>query len=296
MSERPFTAADFGAFAGLLNALEHALTGHLGLVDAASVEGWLQRSDLARDTLLIEENGAALAGVFVEARSPRGVFAGVVHPEERGRGLGGRLIEFGERRLVEVGAEKAHAWAFGQDAAAQDLFAARGYREVRRFWDMAIELGDEPPAPAGVEVETFAGSDEAARAFHQALDEAFADHWEHHSSPFEQWWDEKRAAPDYDPTLWFLVRDGDEVAAVVRNDPERMGGGYVGALGVRRPWRGRGYGRALLLHSFREFHRRGLRRVSLGVDAANPTGATRLYESVGMAVETENVVFEKELP
>jgi mycothiol synthase len=48
-------------------------------------------------------------------------------------------------------------------------------------------------------------------------------------------------------------------------------------------------------HSFREFHRRGQRRVGLGVDAENPTGATKLYESVGMVVDSEQVVWEKKL-
>ena len=83
--------------------------------------------------------------------------------------------------------------------------------------------------------------------------------------------------------------------AICRNEA-RESCGYVGALGVRRAWRGRGYGRALLLHSFREFRRRGQPRVTLGVDAANPTGATRLYESVGMHVLREDVVWEKILP
>jgi hypothetical protein len=36
-------------------------------------------------------------------------------------------------------------------------------------------------------------------------------------------------------------------------------------------------------------------RATLGVDAANPTGATHLYESVGMHVQQEEVVWEKVL-
>jgi len=47
--------------------------------------------------------------------------------------------------------------------------------------------------------------------------------------------------------------------------------------------------------TFGEFHRRGLNRVSLGVDAENPSGATKLYESVGMATELEQVVYERAL-
>ncbi|MEO8247502.1 MAG: GNAT family N-acetyltransferase, partial [Chloroflexota bacterium] len=38
-------------------------------------------------------------------------------------------------------------------------------------------------------------------------------------------------------------------------------------------------------HSFGGFWERGIRTVSLGVDAGSLTGATRLYESVGMSVE-----------
>ncbi len=101
--------------------------------------------------------------------------------------------------------------------------------------------------------------------------------------------------PDRDPSLWFLVRHEETVVAATRNDPERSGGGWIGALGVRRAWRGQGLAKALLLHSFREFHRRGKRRVGLGVDSENPTGATKLYESVGMVVDTEQVVWEKVL-
>ena len=158
------------------------------------------------------------------------------------------------------------------------------YKPAHRHWEVFFERTDADRA-GHVHV--------AASLFHDALDEAFHDHWEHHSIPFEEWWEQKRAAPDYDPTIWFLVRDGDEVAAVVRNDPDRSGGGLVGALGVRRPWRGKGLGRALLLRTFGEFHRRGIQRVALGVDAQNPTGATKLYESVGMQVELEAIVFEK---
>jgi mycothiol synthase len=66
-------------------------------------------------------------------------------------------------------------------------------------------------------------------------------------------------------------------------------------LGVRTPWRKRGIGLALLQHAFTEFHRRGEPHVGLGVDADNPTGATRLYEKAGMQVLTEDIVFEKEL-
>ena len=69
----------------------------------------------------------------------------------------------------------------------------------------------------------------------------------------------------------------------------------IGSVFCNPKYRGRGYAKALLLHTFREFYERGMPRVTLGVDAESPTGATHLYERVGMHVEHENVVFEKVL-
>jgi ribosomal protein S18 acetylase RimI-like enzyme len=71
--------------------------------------------------------------------------------------------------------------------------------------------------------------------------------------------------------------------------------GWIRVLGVRRPWRGCGRGRALLLHAFREFRRRGFARAGLGVDAESPTGANRLYESVGMRVSARFEIYEKQV-
>jgi len=160
---------------------------------------------------------------------------------------------------------------------------------------MAIELQQEPPAPTVPEpfvLEPFRDGD--ARAFHATMNEAFQDHWEWHGLPFDEWW-EMRQGQDADEAgpLWFVVRDGDEMAACIRNEANRNGGGFVGLIGVRRPWRGRGLAKALLHRTFAEFWRRGTPRVSLGVDAESPTGATKLYESVGMTVESAMAVFEK---
>jgi mycothiol synthase len=51
----------------------------------------------------------------------------------------------------------------------------------------------------------------------------------------------------------------------------------------------------LLQHSFNEFYWRGKRKVGLGVDAQNLTGALRLYENAGMHVHKSFELYEKEL-
>jgi mycothiol synthase len=291
MSFRPATRDDLAAIAELFGSVEEAVMGSPSRLDAITVEGWLHTIAFETNTWLLEEDGRLLAGAFAQTFGRRGNCAGAVRPTAWGRGLGTRLLELMESRLVEEDVERINSWTVAGDAAAAYLFQAHGYREVRRFWEMAIELEEEPPEPPA-DVEPFTEGD--AEDFHAALEESFAEHWENEPESFEEWWTRQRHRSNFDPSLWFVVRDGDELAGVVRNEA-RPPAGYVGAIGVRSRWRGRGYGRALLLQSFREFRRRGLLRVTLGVDAANATGATQLYESVGMHVEQEAVVWGKAL-
>lgn len=298
MNPRAMTTDDFPAIAAFLAEDETHLFGRPSRLGLADVTGWLAQVDHDRNTWLFEEEeGQIVALGWVEAHDDVGLAVCVVRRDRQGRGLGSRLLDLTEERLREIGVARIHNITLAPETAAPPLLSARGYREVRRFWDMTVELGDEPPPvpvlPAGLRIEPF--TDDNARAFHAALEEAFAEHWEHRQEPFDAWWTRQVAKPDHDPSLWFAVCNGDEVAAATRNDPERAGGGWIGALGVRPRFRGRGLAKALLLHSFREFHRRGQRRVGLGVDSENATGATQLYESVGMSVDQEQIVWERGL-
>ena len=101
---------------------------------------------------------------------------------------------------------------------------------------------------------------------------------------------------DFDAALWFRAMDGDDVAGAIIGRPrtaEDPQAGWVSDLAVRRPWRRRGIGLALLLHEFGAFYRRGLRGAMLGVDAESPTGATALYERAGMTEVGRTDVYVK---
>jgi ribosomal protein S18 acetylase RimI-like enzyme len=128
----------------------------------------------------------------------------------------------------------------------------------------------------------------------EAQNESFRDHWGSHDVPLSEWQHGKFNREDFDPTLWVIAWDGDRVAGFSQNR-YRMGIGWVSTLGVRRPWRKKGLGLALLLQSFGEFYKRGKTTIGLGVDASNPTGATRLYHRAGMYVASEFLTYEKEL-
>jgi mycothiol synthase len=292
MNVRAFGDEDFEAVTALLREDEEHTLQRPSQIGPSDLREWTSRADLAENSWLFEEDGELRAVGWADFVDDLGVGIGVVRPRWKGTGLGVRLLERSEASARARGAARMQQFALGADTAAAELMTSHGYRDVRHFFEMAIEQA-EPPPPVDLPVE--AVREEDVQAFHAALDEAFQDHWEHHSTPFDEWWGRHSSNPNLDLSVWFMIRDGDEIAAVTRNEGNRNGGGYIGAIGVRRPWRGKGYAKALLLHSFRVFYEHGMPRVTLGVDAENPTGATHLYERVGMHVEQENVVVEKAL-
>ena len=230
---------------------------------------------------------------------------GYVHPEFKGRGIGTFLLRAMEKRAYEEMplAEpdvriSLRSPINNRDRAAHDLHRKEGYRPLRYYWRMGIDL-TAPPAPAvfpeGIELRPFI-KEEHAHAVLDAQNESFRDHWSNHDLSFEEWAPRKFGRQDFDPTLWMIAWDGPsgEIAGFSQNR-YRQGIGWIGTLGVRRPWRKRGLGEALLLHSFAEFYKRGMTTIGLGVDAQNPTGATRLYQKVGMRAVSEFMFYEKEL-
>ena len=260
--------------------------------------------NLSTDAWLVTTPDGVLVGTEEAAREDATHFHmdGYVHPAYRGRGIGTTLLRLAEawarERLPAAPEERVvlRAGVAGADSTAHQLFEAEGFTIVRHFWRMEIQM-EEPPAPpewpAGIRVRTFVpGQDD--RALYEAVQEAFADHWGHVPPPFDEWAHGRIWREDFDPTLCFLAVDGEEIAGDAMCT-DRMGAGWVGNLGVRRPWRRRGLGMALLRHAFGEFYRRGMRTVALGVDAQNPTGATRLYEQAGMRVTQRYVAYEKAL-
>ena len=183
-----------------------------------------------------------------------------------------------------------------KDEPGKTYFTREGYSPVRYFWRMGIELDAVPPKPilpAGFELRPFV-KEEHAEAIWQARNEAFQSHWGSHPISFAEFTYYYFDAPEYEPALWAVIWDGSEVAGFSINH-YRMEIGWIRTLGVRPAWRKQSLGLALLQYSFGEFYRRGTKNIGLGVDASNPTGATRLYQKAGMHIVSEFIQFEKEL-
>lgn len=261
---------------------------------------------LERDAILVETADGRVVGFEEFSNGHKHAVLhtdGYVHPDFKGRGIGTTLLRSIEKRALEEMAlaepdVRVSIWSGidNRDPASHALHQNEGYQPLRYHWRMEIKL-DGPPAepkfPAGIELRPFVKGEHDIAVW-QAQNEAFRDHWGSHDMTFEEWKHSRFDDPEFDSSLWPIAWDGDQVAGFSLNR-FRMGIGWIRTLGVRRPWRKRGLGEALLLHSFGEFYRRGMKTIGLGVDAQNPTGATRLYQKVGMYAASEFVTYEKEL-
>lgn len=310
LTVRPPTEADIPGILALIAASDVALTGEADPWSPDDIRGDWVGIDMDRDGWVIETPEGGIAGYAVLFRSAldgdtyRFDSDGYVHPAWTGQGVGSELLRCLEARARERAADTPegtrvilHSGTLANDTAARQLYEARGYVPVRHFWRMRIDMTEAPPTPRWPEGitarECVRWQDE--RTFFDTLEEAFQDHWGHTPGNYETWLERNVQTESFDPSLWFLALDGTEPAGALRGRVMADDSGFVNTLGVRRPWRKRGLGMALLLHSFGVFYRRGITSVALGVDAQNPTGATRVYEAAGMRSVREFVVHEKTL-
>jgi mycothiol synthase len=312
---RPPTWADVPALVDLRNDCAEEEIGTRPVTEDEIRVGWEDPGfDFTRNCrVAVSAEGAIVAYASVYCATPyvRNFLNVCVPPSQRGRGLGTLLTDWGEQRvrecLPQAPADARVTIQCGADSTAtpaQTFLRDRSYSHIRSFYQMQIEMDSPPPAPvwpAGISVRSMIPNQEEEAVYRADVD-AFRDHWGFVEQPFEEefprWLYYTRQHPSYDPTFYWLALDGEEIAGIslcVPKDPEYPDMAWVNTLGVRRPWRRRGLGLALLHHSFGEFYRRGITRVGLGVDASSLTGATRLYEKAGMHVFRQFDAYEQEL-
>jgi mycothiol synthase len=295
-SLKPASAADAVAVTEVVAALESSLYGPSTFSQDDLEEEWSDL-DVERDTRVVREGDRIVGYGLVRERGELWRVEGYVHPDALGRGIGTLIATGLEEDAARGGALRIQNAILEADSAAHRLLESLGYSSVRVFREMRIELEAAPPAPEwpdGLRVVPF-DPERDAREFHAAHQEAFADAWDFTPRDLESWSAVNLGNERFDPTLWCVVRAGDEIAAGTISTAGSYGGGFVAALFTRRPWRNRGVGAALLADAFRRLWGRGERVVGLGVDAESPTGAFRLYERAGMAPALGWVAYEKQL-
>ncbi len=302
-SAAPATEGDAAAIAAVMSASQ-AANGDPSPITADELRSDWSGVDLATASLVIRDPSGTVAGyadIDNQANVVMSVYA-YVAPEFRGRGVGTALRQWSEeyaRQAMRLAPAEdqvlVQQFSPSPAAAARQLLEEAGYRAVRETFVMETSLDrslPEPVWPAGIAVRPFVpGQDD--RATFAAVEDAFRDLWGRPPGTFERF-SAMLTAPGFDPALWLLAVDGDEIAAtgLARALSDE---GWIDVIGVRRPWRRRGLGLALLHSLLAALQASGMRTAALSVDAESHTGAPRLYGRAGMTVRMGYLRYRKDL-
>jgi mycothiol synthase len=293
-----------------LDDFEYTMT----LEDVAHHFEHLINSDPYQDMIFVEVDGQVIAYSrvwWVEESGGDYVYGslGFIRPEWRRKGIGTAILSHNERRLRQIAEghpPKARKFFDNESSDARVGVAAllrrMGYEEIRWGYEMKRSIDDplpEAPMPAGLEVRP--AIEAHYRPIFEAANEAFRDHWGHIESTeenYQRWMTD----PHFDPSLWKVAWEGDQVAGMVLNfvnhkENEEYGRkrGWTDPICVRRPWRRRGLARALLVQSVLMFREMGFDDTALGVDTQNRNHALNLYQGVGYQVVRKHTTWRKEM-
>ncbi|MFD2172107.1 GNAT family N-acetyltransferase [Tumebacillus lipolyticus] len=289
---------DAKAVADLLIAHSIAEYGEPEYSEAEVLDEWKRKGfDLNHDAWMVEDQAGQ---IIAYACLYKGIGDVTILPEHWGRELDQALTVTVENRLREMGGSDQQLpikrWINGMRNEQVLLMEELGYAEERHFYRMVIDLAEAPPEPElqeGLILRPFVlGRDD--RQAYEVRKACFQDSWEFNDIPFEEWIEAAVQKSTFDASLWVLAElDGKPVGHSLNVDYGDTG--WIGNLAVLPDFRRQGIAKALLQHSFAEFFRRGRTKVSLGVDASNATGATLLYEAVGMRQTRYYTCFKKML-
>jgi mycothiol synthase len=104
------------------------------------------------------------------------------------------------------------------------------------------------------------------------------------------------------PELWVVAWDGDEITGGVTNaifaEENKAFGrarGWMETVFVRRRWRRRGLGAAIVARALVRLRDAGMTSAGLGVDSDNPSGALALYERAGFRIHRRSAAYRKSM-
>lgn len=240
-------------------------------------------------------------------RLERAYVFGQVDPDSRGQGVGRELLAWGaaraEEQLRSSGSDLPKVIrvdAYDYLESAHRLYARSGFTPVRWFEELLRPLeGLSTRTPIeGIRIEPWdAARDEEIRL---VKNESFADHWGSTPISVDSWQSLVHGFGGR-PDLSFVAVDETSDAVVgfclahrYEADDETIGrrDGWIEQLGTLAAYRGRGIASALLVEALHAFAEAGLSHASIGVDGDSPTGAARLYRSLGFEPRQRSITHE----
>ena len=234
---------------------------------------------------------------------------GAVHPSFRAQGIGRHLLHTGVtiagRLLTESNSQVTkviRADVAQSNVPAMHLLERQGLQAVRFFSDLRCPLDSIPEPRQSTTFRVISWDYSRSEEIRKVKNLAFRDHWgtvpmssdrwKTHTTGFGSWLDRSFVAvsPD-DEIVGYLLSHRYE------NDDELLGAKYawVDNIGTLAEWRGRGVATQLLLSAMHAYREAEIEVAAINVDSDNPTGAYRLYESLGFRPWRRRVMYQREV-
>lgn len=226
-----------------------------------------------------------------------------VLPKFRGKGIAKKLLEKALNSLKERGMEVAETWAQTDRKACIHIFESFGFQKVRASSLMKKSLKEIPYNMRKNREVTIRdvqlNDEENVKMLNKLENETFKEHFNFRPKTIEETKYSLFEVPWFKMQRWFF--------AVLENQPVGFAGigiderlnrekkkkwGWILDIGVLKPFRRRGIGTALMLHSMRILKNGKMEHAVLYVDDMNPTKAIELYKKLRFKVLRKNVVYQ----
>ena len=229
-----------------------------------------------------------------------------VMPEHLGKGIEQHLMKFSLDYLQANGVKYAKRWILGTEGWRHDLALEFGMKDVRHGYTMLYDkemAPEESPLSDDFEFHHVMlpdASDAEIEDFVRTFNDSFQDHYNFSPVPVSRFIKARDEEKEDIGRLTFARKDNETAGvcyygvAVRYNKQNNSLTGWSNILGVCKPYRRNGLGRALLSHSMRWMWDQGMRDLYLGMDAENHK-ALDLYLSLGYQVKQESITYELEL-
>jgi mycothiol synthase len=305
---------DFPAMLAVIEAAakaDHQETGET-LEDLKHDYEHLTNSDPYQDLIIAEIDGEPIAYARVEwwqEEQPNDrIYSHFVNilPEWRNQRIENAIINWCEARLRDIADEhpqdsKRYFQTYSNEFKVRfnTILESLGYTAERYFIEMSRSLEDIPTAelPQGIQSRPVQPGEE--RKVWDVSSEAFRDHWGY-AEPKEEHYISYTGSKYFQPDLWQVAWDGDQVVSSVMNYIDHDYNkkyhrlrGWTENISTLKPWRHQGIARALIVRSMLMHKAQGMTEVGLGVDTNNPNGALKLYQGLGYQQDKTFITYRK---